>query len=178
VERTVDWVNRSSPYQLTVRLLLVLGIAGFFVACDQAASGFPAFALLPVVPLTVWTVVRPDSHVGLFLVLALALTWFASADAADLAWSLGAGLALLLVHTATAHAALAPESATVGWATTAHWIADLGAVAAVTIGLWVAAMGFADVQAPGRAALTLLAVLATALIAVFLRSAGLPDRDR
>jgi uncharacterized membrane protein len=146
---------------------LTIAVAGGVALLVPAVQSWDQLDLIPLIaiPMLLATVVVPDSLAGLTFVVVVALGWLARAPG-EVSWSLVlTGIALLVVHLATAFTAQVPSYALVHKQALRRWLVP-GAIALV-LGpvVAVAAALIQGAEVAGSLLVTVAAlVLATATI--------------
>lgn len=163
-------------YGVFVRLGLLLACAvsmgGAVIAGGNASPLLAACAAL----LALDTIARPDSHLGLALIVVLVLHWYA-ADVPQPAWSLLPAAAILAVHVLAAHAAVVPPRAEVGRTVVSRWAGQTAAVMLGTMVVWLLTVSFGQIHAGGLVLLTSAGVLLMLLVVVVLAVASAAPDD-
>ena len=80
--------------------------------------------------------VRPDSHVGLLVVLAVGVDWLATVHDRATPWSVGAAASLAVFHASMAAASVAPPAARWTRAMCRRWTRRSFAVMVASLGTW------------------------------------------
>jgi hypothetical protein len=154
-------------------LLGVIAVIGPCVVCAITRTG-PVLAL--VVPLAVASAVRPDSHIGLFVIAITVWCWLARIDDAASPLALVAALSLFVYHASLALMSTMPSSGSIDPAVLTRWIKRSVPVAAATVAVWglVAAMRGRGLVGNVTLSVAAMVVIAIAAIAARVRSLGEP----
>ncbi|GAA0608025.1 hypothetical protein HPO96_31320 [Kribbella sandramycini] len=167
-ERLTLWLAQLRAAGRTIVLSrLLIAIAGTVAIVLPGALPWDQLDLIPIlaVPLLIATIAIPDSLTALLFVLTVLIGWLMRAPA-ELGWGVVVtGIALLLVHLATAFTAQLPSYVRVGRKALRRWLAP--AVIAVLIGpvVAVAAALVRGADVPGSLLVTVGAlVLATVTV--------------
>lgn len=161
---------RTHAATVTTRML-VLTSPLLAVGCTWLAAHRTVPAVGIVIPmLAAACAARPDSHIGLIVVLVIGIQWLATVHDQTTPWSAGAAVALTTFHAAMAAATLAPAAAAWTPAMRRRWVRRPVILMAGSAGTWliVAAVHW---HRPARNS-----VLAVASL-VALAGAGLWARD-
>lgn len=124
---------------IAVRLrAAVVGGMALAVCASIGAGGMPPWivpALFVVAALV--AAARPDTHIGLGVLLAFGWYWLAYVDAHASPWTVVAAAGLLLFHLATSAAALGPAEVELPRSLLVVWARRAGPILGGTIGLWL-----------------------------------------
>ncbi|MFG1814792.1 hypothetical protein ACGFIF_13575 [Kribbella sp. NPDC049174] len=167
-ERISLWLaEMRASGRAAVLARLTIAVAGGVALLVSALQPWDQLDLIPLIaiPMLVATVVLPDSLAGLIFIVVVALGWFSRAPG-EVSWSLVlTGIALLVVHLATAFTAQLPSYALVHRQALRRWLVP-GAIALLigpVVAIAAALIQGADVA--GSLLVTVAAlVLATATI--------------
>lgn len=168
--RTLQDLTTLSRAQAWLRAGIVLGAAVPVLAAAAAGAGLPAWVAFAVGVATAISVLQPDSHAPLALIVLLGWHWFVTVDDQGSPWVLVAALGLLLLHACAAAAAGAPGGAPILATARGRWLRRSGIVAAATAGVWLATTVFSRAHAPGEALLTVSALVLLVALAGALRA--------
>ncbi len=173
--RVVEALRSTSPSQLLMRVLILLGTLGF-TASLLAAGEVQTWGLYVLAVMTALTMAAPHTDTGFIVILYLMAVWFSGVDDVTTAWTVPAALSLLLIHVACALAATAPFGARVPGRTLRRWGVRTTLVAGGTALAWAVSAGVARLDLPAD---PLFGVLAVALIAAaVVLTYGLTLRDQ
>jgi hypothetical protein len=125
--------------------------------------------ILLVAVLTLLCVARPDSNIGLLLVVVIGVYWAITVDHRLNFWTLPAALSLLLVHTSLAASTTSPVDRPSN-ATRDRWTRRTAIVGIVTAGVWVVAYAFSQVTSPRSVLLSALSFVVLCAIALLVRA--------
>jgi hypothetical protein len=117
--------------------VLILSSTMSAVACTWLAAGHT----VPIVNFVIFglalaCVVVPDSHIGLLVVLVVAIEWLATVHDRTTPWSVGAAAALTVFHASMAAASVAPPAARWTRAMCRRWMRRSLAVMVASVGTW------------------------------------------
>ena len=167
-ERISLWLAQlRASGRAAVLARLTIALAGAVALLVPAVQSWDQLDLIPLIaiPMLVATIVLPDSLAGVIFIAVVALGWLSRAPG-EVSWSLVlTGIALLVVHLATAFTAQLPSYALVQQQSLRRWLVP-GAIA-LLIGpvVAVAAALIQGAEVPGSLLVTAAAlVLATATI--------------
>jgi hypothetical protein len=150
----------------TVQLLLcavvVLGPVVFLAAIILAGSGFTWWFLV-LTPLMALGAARPESPGHLVLWVLLLVVWVTAVPGPFSWWSVAAGLAIAVSHTALILLGGRPASGELASDTWSRVRGRLGIVAVITVGVAGLAQVVRSVQVPGQLALAVAALVAVSL---------------
>lgn len=107
------------------------------VATAVAAGHVTQFVVLAVVAGAVLCVRSPDSHLGLVMVVGLAVHWIAETPRATSGWALVVAVALALFHVSLAALSVAPPDAAWTGAMARRWARRTAVVVAATAAMWL-----------------------------------------
>lgn len=158
--RAVSHVQALSADQRALRVLAALAPLGTLLCLRLAGGNWPVWVLLAVVALSAVAAVRPDSHVGVALLVLLGWRWFVGVGGASSPWVLAGALTVLLFHAATAAAAASPPGASLDPAIRARWLRRTAGVGAATAMVWGLTTGFRALGPSGNALATVAALAA------------------
>jgi hypothetical protein len=158
----VATLGRLSSHQRLLRLAIVAGPLLTLAATMVARGSFQPIALMVIGVLAIGCAISPDSHVGLLVVLLLALNWVQTVDDETTPWLLVAAAGLLVLHASMAAATVAPPAARWDRRMSRRWSARVAMVMAATAGAWSIAVGLADADLRGSAPVLVGALAATA----------------
>jgi hypothetical protein len=167
-EKISLWLAQVRSAGRTVLLgRLVIGVAGAVALAVSGLQSWDQLDLIPLIaiPMLLATVALPDSPAALVFLLVVAVGWLMRAPG-EVSWSLVlTGIALLVVHLATAFTAQIPSYARVHRQALRRWLLP-GAIAVLLVGaVAVAAALVQGAEVPGSLLVTVGAlVLATATI--------------
>jgi hypothetical protein len=166
VDAAIEGARKVGPHGLVVRGLVAVAAAGCWaVAGVLGGVSFPATVVLVIVVIV--AVSRPDSGAPLVLIVAVTATWLIEVRPMSTAWSLVLGLAVLVIHAASARAAALGDGAVLDARVARRWLAQTAVVGVVTTALWsvVVVLGHASVS--GGIAASAAAIAAVGLFAFF-----------
>jgi hypothetical protein len=143
-----------------------LAIAALLAAAAPETARWP---VLPLLALALLTVAAPDSPLGLAGLIAYAAWWLAAVPETTSAWTLVAGLALLVGHASTAYAAAGPASIHADASVRLAWLRDTGLVACATGSAWLLARVASQAPAVGDVVVGATLVLLGVAISVLRR---------
>jgi hypothetical protein len=151
-------------------LVVVFGVlaGGTFLTIRSSAL------VLLIAILTVLCIARPDSDLGLCLVVVIGLYWAITVHDRLSVWVLPAALCLLLVHTSLAASTTSPVDRPTN-ATRDRWSRRTAIVAAITVGVWAATYVFGHVTSPTSVILSALGFVVVCAIALLVRSGSWTD---
>jgi hypothetical protein len=98
----VATLGRLSSHQRLLRLAILAGPSLTLAATMAARGSFQPIALMVIGVLAIGCAISPDSHVGLLVVLLLALNWVQTVDDETTPWLLVAAAGLLVLHASMA----------------------------------------------------------------------------
>jgi hypothetical protein len=144
-----------------------IAVAGAVALLVPAVQSWDQLDLIPLIaiPMLAATVVLPDSLAGLIFIVVVALGWVSRAPG-EVSWSLVlTGIALLVVHLATAFTAQLPSYALVHKQSLRRWLLPGAIALAIGPVVAVAAALIQGADVAGSLLVTVAAlVLATAII--------------
>jgi hypothetical protein len=151
-------------------LVVVFGVlaGGTFLTIRSSAL------VLLIAILTVLCIARPDSDLGLCLVVVIGLYWAITVHDRLSVWVLPAALCLLLVHTSLAASTTSPVDRPTN-ATRDRWTRRTAIVAVVTAAVWAATYVFGHVTSPRSVLLSALGFVVVCVIALLVRSGSQTD---
>jgi type IV secretory pathway VirB2 component (pilin) len=147
---------------------LLFMLCGAFAGGDIVTIRSSATILL-VSLLTLVCVLRPDSNLGLGLIVTMALYWAVTVTNPRTAWVAPAALCLLLVHTSLAASTTSPVDRPTN-ATRDRWTRRTGVVGIVTVAVWGATYLFGRFSSPRSVLLSALGFVIVCVIALGLRA--------
>jgi hypothetical protein len=166
VDAVITGARKVGPHGLVLRGIVAGAAAGCWaVAGALGRVSLPATVVLVLVVLA--AVSRPDSGAPLVLIVALTATWVIEVRPMSIAWSLALGLAVLVVHAASARAAALGDGGVLDARVARRWLAQTAAVAVVTTALWAVVVILGDASVSGGIAVSAAAIAAVALLAFF-----------
>jgi hypothetical protein len=179
-ERITRWIaqiNASSQAALLVRL--VIAVAGLVALLVPAAQEWDQMDLVLFAgpPLLIVCVALPDSTAALLFLALVAGGWLFRAPS-EVSWGVVVtGIALLVVHLASAFAAQIPSYARVSWRALDRWL--LPATIAALLGpvVAVAAALVRNAEVPGSLLVTVAALAAATAAVWFASGQSAVDRD-
>ena len=155
-------LRRLSPHQVLLRAAVVVGPLLTLAATMAARGSFQPIALMVIGVFALGCAISPDTHVGLLVVLLLALNWLQTVDDETTPWLLVAAAGLLVLHVSMAAATVAPPAARWDRRMTRRWSTRSAVVMAATVGAWSVAVGLADADLRGSAPVLVVALVSTA----------------
>ena len=165
----LDELADLSHTQTCLRLLVALSPQLVLALAHAAGATWSTPVAALVLALSLGAAVEPDSHLALVVLAVLGWFWLTRVPLTGSVWSLLAGVAVLLFHSAGALSATAPPAATPPAALLTRWLRWTAAVAAATAAVWGLVLLALGANPPGRPALTAAALGAVALGALLLR---------
>lgn len=170
----VDLVSVSSRQQRVLRALVVVAAGAFLALVPAAGGGGHPWLSAAGVLLALVAAAAPESHAPLGLLLFLCGFWYVAVPDRLGAVTVGAAVALLVVHVAATLTAHGPPGVTLERSLLRTWGLRTLLCAASAAGLWLAGRAAASAHGPASAmavALALLVVLGWCLL-VAARIAG------
>ncbi len=155
-------LRRLSAHQLLLRIAVLVGPLLTLAATMAARGAFQPIALLVIGVLTIGCALSPDSHLGLLVVLLLAVNWLQTVDDETTPWLLLAATGLLVLHVSMAASTVAPPAARWDATMSRRWGTRIAVVTATTAGAWSVAAVLADADMRGSAPLLVAALVMTA----------------
>ena len=153
---------------------LVLTSPILAVLCTWLAAhrAVPAVGLLVLVLAGACTW-RPDSHVGVLVIVVIAAQWMALVDDHASPWAVGVAVALTLFHTSMAAVTIAPPDA--GWtpAMCRRWVRRASVLVAASAGTWGIVVLLDDHRPTAGTALVVASLFALALGGLWARGGQL-----
>lgn len=151
--------------------LAVLGSLG--------AGGMPPW-IVPVllVAAAVVTAARPDTHLGLGVLVAFGYYWLVHVDARASAWTVVAAAGLLLFHLATSALALGPAEAELPPSLLVAWARRCLPILAGTVGIWLVTAVLTRADAASNVVLTAAALAVVAAGGWLALTRSKPDAAR
>lgn len=169
-------LSRARGVGLVLRLLILLAPVAA-VGCTALAAGrtMPALVVV-IVGLTLACVLVPDSHLGLLVVVIIAVHWLATVDDVTTPWSLALAATLTVFHAALATTGAAPPSARWTMAMMKRWSLRVGAVWLAAAATWGAALAVDHFEVSKSASIVTSSLMVVALAGLWARS-GTVERD-
>ena len=164
LRRTLHAVVLFSTEQRWLRVVVLVTPALAVLCAVAAGAPAPVAALVTAGLLGLASAARPDSHWPAAALAAVGVYWLGWGPAELSGWSLPAALLLLGGHAAASLAALGPPGMRVDAVTGRTWGRRTSVVAAATACVWVLAWGVSGVADTGHLALSVLGLLAVALV--------------
>lgn len=164
-------VRATSVEQWAVRAVLPLGTVLVLASATAASGVFFAFPAACVVVLAVAAAVRPDTHLPLGTMAALAVGWLAVVDRPATPWVLPAAAGLLAVHVGAALAASAPSSAALPAPVLRRWLRGGALVLPAAVPVWLVAVLATGADLAGTTAALAAVAVGAALAAAWLARA-------
>lgn len=167
-------LRRLSAHQVVLRAAVVAGPLLTLGATMAARGSFQPIALMLIGVLAVGCALSPDTHVGLLVVLLLALNWLQTVDDETTPWLLVAAAGVLVLHVSMAAATVAPPAARWDRSMARRWSTRTAVVMAATAGAWATALGVTEWDRRGSAPVLVAALVSTAWLTWWAsrRSAG------
>jgi hypothetical protein len=159
--------------QLSLRLLVLAAPLVALSAGFAAADGWSLWLTLLVIVAAIECATRPESHLGLAVVVVLALYWLGAVDDVRTAWTLAAGVAIAVFHAAMAAAAVAGPAGRWSRAMRARWLGRFATVVGLTATSWCLEVVLAGAQIRGTVIVLLAAMAALTATALALRARSL-----
>lgn len=174
LQRGVDDLLGVSAQRWLLGAVSVIAAVAAFVAGSIAGDRWWLPGIVIVAVLAVVSAVRPDEHVAVVVVIAVAVNWLVCVDDLDTLWLPVTAVVLCVYHAAIALVALVPTGGTIPIAVLVRWSVRTAMVAAATVAMWMLVVVLDRRDLPGHGALTALALLivATSAIAIRFRSIG------
>ena len=116
---------------------------------------------------------RPDSHVGLLVVLAVGVDWLATVHDRATPWSVGAAASLAVFHASMAAASVAPPAATWTRAMCRRWTRRCFAVMVASVGTWAVVAAIHGRRVAGSAVLVAASLATIAIAGLWARNGTL-----
>jgi len=158
MSRVASRFDRYAVTPLVLRGLMLVAplgaVVGTWIAVGEAV---PMVALLVLV-LSVQCVRRPDSHVGLAVVLLVGFDWVRAMEARTSPWAIAVAAGLAVFHASMAAAAATPIAAPWTPAMAARWVRRTASVIVASAAVWVL-VAVVDGRRPLRAAVIVVAAL-------------------
>lgn len=142
---SMDVLRETSRHQELLRVAVLLGAATGLLATWAAGE----LSIVGVVVVAVGAgvaAIRPDSHAAAVAVIGICWQWFAGVDDSRTPWAMVAAAAVLVVHTSTALATVAPPSAALPPAMPRRWMDRAAFVLAGTVVVWGVAFVLAELN--------------------------------
>lgn len=174
-----QWINEfhaTSLQQWAFRLVAVVASLGALLAAAGANGRLWPAGLFIVTVLAVASAVRPDTHMGLVLVVVIVWHWLATVDGVGGPWLPLAAVCLLVHHAVIALSASTPIGGVLPTVIVLRWVGRTALVASATVGMWAVVAVFDSRDTPGNALLTALALTIVTGGAVMIRSRSLDRR--
>lgn len=155
-------LTRARGTGLVLRLAVFVASFAALVFTRVASTSTPFLIEVAVVLCALWCLVSPDSHVGIFIALFVALDWLIAVDDATSPWALGVALSLLVVHTSLAAASISAPAASWSRAMRVRWLRRAGVMGLACVVVWLAvvAVNVGDMGASTSLVAAALVVLA------------------
>jgi hypothetical protein len=166
VDSAIEDARKVGPHGLVIRGLVALAAAGCWAVAGAVGQvSWPATIVLVVVVIV--AVSSPDSGAPLVLIVAVTATWLIEVRPMSTAWSLVLGLAVLVIHAASARAAALGDGAVLDARVARRWLARTAVVGVVTTALWALVVVLEHASVSGGLAASAAAIAAVALFAFF-----------
>jgi len=173
-------LGRVSPQRWSMSFAALVAAAGAAVVTGAAAGGQSLFAITLVIGLAGLTVARPDTHLGLGVLVTVVWYWLAAVEDPTSPWVMAVAVALFVFHAVVALLATTGPAATIDPVSLRRWLLRSTAVVAATVTTWLVVVVFDRQSSPGSVWLTALALVAALALTAALRSAlphDEPGRD-
>lgn len=173
------WIDRlyaTSAQHWMLRVISIASAAGAVCATSAASGRWWGFGVVLVVALSAASALRPDLHTGAIVIVVIWWHWLGAVDDVLAPWILVVSIAVLVFHATTALMATVPPAAVVPRATIARWTVRTGAVAVLTVAMWLVVVAFDARAWRGNALLTGLALATVLAGAVGFRAKGIVRR--
>ena len=172
LQRWVDELLATSAQQWLMRMVAVVAAVGAVAAAAMANERWWPFGVFLAVSLSIASAIRPDTHLPLIVIVAIAAHWLATVDDLATPWLPIAGVCLLAFHAATALAATVPVGGQLPSTVVGRWLGRTTLGAGVTVGVWGLAVVFERRDQAGNGPLTGLAfaIVAVAAMTIWSRS--------
>jgi hypothetical protein len=165
---TAQWTLRAGQVASTVVALVAVGAAG---------SGLPGLWVVVTLAISAWAFFSPDSTAPAVLIVLLVVAWWIRVDDPVSGWLLVFAVTCFLIHTVTAMAAAGPPTAHYGREAVTRWSVAFSAVLAGIVAMWLALMLLSDAKVAASSWRLVVALLAVALLAGWLRLRSIGDPD-
>jgi hypothetical protein len=146
---------------LAVRVLILTAPLMALGATSAAGHTNPAITLA-VLGATMFCILRPDSHLGLLVVLLIGGQWLANVHTPTTPWSLATAAALAVFHAALAAASAIPPAAAWTTAMFVRWTRRTSTVVAASGATWTMLTLIDNVDLAGNPALLTISLLVIA----------------
>jgi hypothetical protein len=178
LQRWIDRLAQISPQRWLLMALSLVCVAGASSITAWADGSRPGVVLVLLLALAAVAVVRPDSHAGLVVVIAMVWQWLASIDEVTTPWAIPFGALLFVFHCTIALMAVTPIGAHVDGVLLARWSRRILAVGAATVGMWFIVLVTDQRRAPGSTALSVAGFLIFAVLIAVMRQRSTPPPPR
>jgi hypothetical protein len=159
--------------QLGLRLAVLVAPLSALAAGFASAGGWSLWLSVIVVLCAAYCAARPESHVGLGVVVVLALYWLAAVDDLRTPWTLVAALSVAVLHAAMAAAAVAGPAGRWSSPMRVRWLRRFAALGVLTAVAWALEVALAGAQLRGTMVVLLAAMVALTALALLLRARSL-----
>ena len=171
----VGSLRHLGPTARLLRLCILVMPLVALAATAHAGTTAPLLSMI-LLAMAAACAITPDSHLGLLVLVLLAVHWLAVVDDPGTGWAVMMAVALLMFHVSLAAATVAPPAAR--WTSAMHrrWGVRTAVVVATAGGTWITARGFAAADATGSAPLLGAALVALVIAGLWVRARSLPSR--
>ena len=161
----------------TVRLVILVSPILATFCTTLAAGRFFLIGSAVIVGLAVVCAVVPDTHLGLIVILLLAVEWTVRVQDPVSAWSIGLAALIGVFHTALAFAGTAPAGADLPRSISVAWTRRALLSIGPPVAVWAAVVALDQVDLGRQAALVAAALVALAIAGYWSGSATRPRTD-
>ncbi len=169
-------IRGASAQRWSLAVLAIAAAIGAWAATAGAAGHTSRIELIMVVTLAIASAERPDSHIGLAVVIVIVTGWMVEVDSGISIWSLLAAVALLVFHTSVSMMSVAPPALSVDSVVIGRWLRRAGIVTAATAAVWGLEELLSRRHASGNAVITAAALVAVIAAIAALRQRSVADR--
>lgn len=152
---------------------LILTTPLMALGATSAAGHTTAAMNLAVLGAAMGCVLRPDSHIGLLVVMLICSQWLATVHSPTTPWSLAAATALTVFHTSLAAATAIPPAVTWSRAMVVRWTRRALVVVVASGGTWTMLTLINEVDVASNAVLLTASLLVIAAGALWARNGTL-----
>ena len=149
-------------------LVLTSPLLAVGCTCLAAHRTVPAAGIV-VLLLAAACAARPDSHIGLLVVLVIGTEWLATVHDRTTPWSVGAAVALTVFHASMAAATVAPPAAAWTPAMCRRWVRRPSILMAGSAGTWTVVAAVHSHQLIRGSALVVASLVVLALAGLWAR---------
>jgi hypothetical protein len=170
LEGTVAQVRAVGRAQAVIRLVVALAPMVAVGASFAAGHQQSWWVMVAVAACSVSCAVRPETNVGLLVVVIVGWCWVVTVDDLRTPWTLVAAVALGVFHMSCAAATVGHPASPWSAPMRARWVRRSAIVIGVTALAWLAELGLTADRPGGNAALLLIALLSLTVVTLILRA--------